>query len=86
MVPIFTNGSCLNFHLILRQVWPEGEFLFNIDHIITRIDGRCYDITGEVKDVEGYAPYRDYYRKPTMIKSFRRMFRAQFSTLPYKIH
>jgi hypothetical protein len=37
----------------------EIEALSNQDHVITRINGRCYDITGELIDSMGYQPISD---------------------------
>lgn len=46
---VYTEGSCYHFHLILKEVFPEAEPYYDLDHIITKIDGKFYDITGEVK-------------------------------------
>lgn len=48
MVNIFTLGSCLNFYLILSQVYPDAVVYYDCNHIITRIGDKYYDITGEV--------------------------------------
>lgn len=56
MVEIFTKGSCLNFHLILRSVYPEAEPYYDQNHIITKIDNYYYDITGVVNP-KGYLRY-----------------------------
>ena len=45
---VYTEGSCYHFYLILKQVFPEAECWFDIDHVITKIDDKFYDITGEV--------------------------------------
>lgn len=47
-VPLFTQGGCHRLYLILRAIWPEAEAWYDSDHVITRIGGRFYDITGEV--------------------------------------
>ncbi len=54
MVNIFTKGSCFNFYLILKQMYPQAIPYYNMDHVITNIDGKYYDITGEVKNISGY--------------------------------
>ena len=56
MVNIFSNGSCYNFHLILKCVYPESIPYYNIDHIITKIDNIFYDINGSIEDTNGYYP------------------------------
>lgn len=79
MVNIFTLGSCLNFFCILHAVYPEAQPYFNIDHIITKIDGRYYDITGTV-NIKGttYRPYteKEFYPKRRMSRSFGRMYKG----------
>lgn len=53
MVNIFTKGSCLNLHLILKSIYPDAELYYNNDHVISRIDNCFYDITGSVSG-KGY--------------------------------
>lgn len=48
MVDIFTKGSCFYFYLILKHVYPEAIYYDDFNHVITRIDDKFYDITGEV--------------------------------------
>lgn len=78
MVRIFSNGSCLNFHLILKKVYPEAIPYSNIDHIISKIDDRYYDITGEVKvkNSNEWYLFTDIYSKSGTIKSFKNQYRA----------
>lgn len=66
MENIFLKGSCLNFFCILRAVYPQAQPWFNIDHIITEIDGKFYDITGVVSN-EGYMPFTQMYLKKRRI-------------------
>lgn len=56
MVNIFTQGSCFYLYLILKHIYPEAIYYDNLDHVITMIDDRYYDITGEVLPREGYLP------------------------------
>lgn len=74
---VYTNGSCINFFCILKQVFPNAKPWFNIDHIITEIDGKFYDITGSVSN-KGYAPYTTHYSKRGTSKSFSQM----YNTIP----
>jgi hypothetical protein len=46
---VYTEGSCYHFYSILKQVFPQAIALFDNDHIVTEIDGKIYDITGEVR-------------------------------------
>lgn len=65
MQDIFLRGSCLNFHFILKEVFADAKAYFNIDHVISKIDERYYDITGEIsaKEVakQRYSPIEDIY-------------------------
>ena len=47
---IFTNGGCYRFALFLRHSYPDGKLItnFNFDHVRLLIDGRGYDIYGDV--------------------------------------
>lgn len=57
MVDIYTQGSCLNFHLLLRAIFPEAKPYDNVDHVISKIDDTYYDINGIVRDHHKYTPY-----------------------------
>ena len=46
---VYTEGSCYQFYLILKNVFPDAICWYDECHIITEIDGRFYDITGEVQ-------------------------------------
>ena len=48
---VYTEGSCYHFYLILKEIFPNAQPYFDEDHIVTKIDGKFYDITGEVKEV-----------------------------------
>jgi len=43
---VYKNGSCFEFYLILRSVFPGAVAWTNLDHVWTEIDGRLYDIDG----------------------------------------
>ena len=51
---IYMNGGCYQFHLLLKELYPQGtphavklgNHTKNADHIITEIDGMYYDIRG----------------------------------------
>lgn len=49
MTDIYTKGSCYNLYVILKHVYPQAVAYGDEDHIITEIDGKYYDITGEVR-------------------------------------
>lgn len=54
MRAVFTRGGCYALHEILAGVFPKaepwGSFYngrFDGEHVVTRIDGRFYDIIGQ---------------------------------------
>ena len=75
MTNIYLKGSCLNFFCILHSIYPEAIAWFNINHIITEIDGKYYDITGEVSN-KNYFKYVGTYSN--MSRSFRNMYRNEY--------
>lgn len=70
---IFLNGSCINMFCILRCIYPEARPWFNIDHVITEIDGKFYDITGQVSS-KGYRPFAEFYNKRRASRAFTQMY------------
>jgi hypothetical protein len=48
---IFTQGGCYQFHIFLKRIWPEAvPFQTDeMDHVVSLIGGKFYDITGEVE-------------------------------------
>ena len=46
---VYTHGSCYHFYLILKQVFHDAEPYYDMDHILTKIGDKYYDITGEVR-------------------------------------
>lgn len=47
-VLVYTRGSCYKLYKILKALYPSAIGYYNSDHVITEIDGKFYDITGEV--------------------------------------
>ena len=44
---IFTKGNCGNAYFILKELYPESKpYLYNKEHILTKIDDEFYDING----------------------------------------
>lgn len=56
---IYLYGGCYKFHEILKGIFLEAEPYINKekDHVVTKIDGNYYDITGCVKGK--YRPLRN---------------------------
>lgn len=48
---VYTEGSCYHFYKILKQVFPTAHPYWDLNHVLTRIDGKFYDITGEVTPI-----------------------------------
>jgi len=50
---IYLNGNCYKLYLLLKKLYPESELYITKEknHIVTKINGRYYDITGDVKGV-----------------------------------
>lgn len=59
---VYTRGSCYHFYLILKEVFPNAEPYYDADHIVTKIDDKFYDITGEVR---GDLNFEKYERVPS---------------------
>ena len=57
---VYTEGSCYHFYLILKTVFPTAEPYYDLDHIITKINDKYYDITGEVRYSYGMNKYEDF--------------------------
>ena len=48
-VTVFTSGSCFQLYKILKTIYPDAYPLQDRGgHVVTDINGRTYDITGEV--------------------------------------
>lgn len=80
MTNIFSYGSCLNFYFILRRVWPEAKPYFNIDHVVTKIDDRYYDINGDITlkvRRSWWTSLFDIYPYEGTKRSIKRMARAE---------
>lgn len=47
---IYTQGSCFRLYSILKTIFPEAVPYYSIleGHWITEIDGKYYDINGEI--------------------------------------
>lgn len=78
MVDIYTLGSCINFFLILHNIFPNAVAYYNSDHVITEIDGKFYDINGVVKNRGGYDKISNMYRTNRVSRKFTQMQKAYF--------
>ena len=48
---IYLNGGCYSFHKVLKSIYPNAMPRINQskDHVVTVIDDKFYDITGQVE-------------------------------------
>lgn len=53
------NGGCFRVHMLLADRFPGATPWTNVDHVITKIGHRFYDIRGVVTDTKGYVPMTD---------------------------
>jgi hypothetical protein len=65
---VYTNGSCYQFYLILKFVYPQANAYYNSDHVITEIDGRYYDIKGDAKKTN-HLLMSEHYPTSSVMKS-----------------
>ena len=78
MVDIFTKGSCLNFYLILKQVYPESEAYYDYyGHIITKIGDKFYDINGTVLVPLNPIKYSTILTPKNMRRMFKEMYQNE---------
>lgn len=76
MVNIFTLGSCMNFFVILRSIFPKAEAYYNQDHVITKIHGKFYDINGQVLCTT-HQQFTKIYNKRRTSRAFTQMINAE---------
>lgn len=58
-VKVYTEGSCVRFAMILKQVFKKGEVVWNEDHAAYHLNGHYYDITGDIEN-KNFIPIIDY--------------------------
>ncbi|CAN5508181.1 hypothetical protein BH10ACI2_BH10ACI2_04250 [soil metagenome] len=54
------SGGCLKFSRLLQAVFPDAKSYYNVDHVITEIDGEFYDVDGSVLEIGGFLPIEEY--------------------------
>lgn len=50
------SGGCYKVYRLLKAAFPSAEGYYNSEHCITRINGRYWDIDGEVLNIDGFLP------------------------------
>lgn len=58
---IYTEGSCFRLYKIFKNIYPQSNpYYSHIEgHWITEIDGKYYDINGEIE--KSYVGAKEYY-------------------------
>ena len=81
---IFTGGACYQFHLFLKTVFSNAEPYINLkrDHVVTKIDGKLYDIKGIVKEKD-FTPLNETDLKLVKKWSFRKNNMLQITECPF---
>ncbi len=74
MINIYTQGSCFNFFLILKEMFPESIAYYDQNHVITKIKNKYFDITGEVIKSKNYKKFitSGITKKSKLIKQLHR--------------
>jgi len=76
MEHIFLNGRCFNLYLLLRRIYPQSIPWYNSDHIITEIDGKYYDITGQVSN-KNYQKLTDVHKGKSLSRVVKQLKKHQ---------
>lgn len=81
---VYLYGSCYKFHEILAKAFPHLSVVpyYNVDHVISKIGKRFYDITGEVTDVENFQDLRE---EPNSLEFYQGPNKFDFKD-PSRIH
>lgn len=80
---VFTMGNCFHFHLSLKAFYPDAEAYDCEGHVVTKIDGKLYDITGEVDPKSGnYIPIDREIEKRYMERIIRELSQQLCYRLP----
>ena len=49
-IAVYTCGNCYQFYEILKAIFPDAE-AYGSGHVYTKIDGKFYDIKGEIDPI-----------------------------------
>lgn len=81
MGTIFTEGSCFNLYLLLKQIWPQAECYYDDNHIITKIDNKFYDINGVVVNPPDYTmKLTDRIHKCNLSRAIKQLQNCDYDT------
>jgi len=81
---LFLNGSCYKFHVLLSKFYPGCQPWIDAEmtHVITKFEGKFYDIGGEVKS-EGFRPLNDNEIKVVEKWSFHKINQIKLGECPF---
>lgn len=77
---IYTEGSCFRLYSILKTIFPEAIPCYShLDgHWITKIDGKYYDINGEInEDFAEQKEYKEITDKTTLTSAYIPTYKRQ---------
>lgn len=59
---VFQKGCCYWFSLVLHVRFQNSRIMYDqvSNHFVTEINGRLYDITGDVTDKYNTVPWEEY--------------------------
>lgn len=59
---VFTCGCCYWFAVILSKRFPNSTIMYDPveNHFVTKIEGRLYDITGDVTEKYSVSQWEDF--------------------------
>lgn len=59
-VEVYTKGSCVKFAMILKEIFPQGVILYDMNHAIFELDNNYYDINGFAEKTDNHIPLEEY--------------------------
>lgn len=52
--------GCFKFAALLKAIYPAARARYDGGHVITEIEGRCYDIDGQLPDASDFIEIDDF--------------------------
>lgn len=60
LVEVYTRGGCVKFAMILLEIFPSGDIVYDQSHALFELGGKCYDINGLAKKTKHHISLREY--------------------------
>lgn len=82
---IFMQGSCYQFHLFLKNIFPDAKPFIHKDkdHIVSKIGNKLFDITGIVENENEYSILKKSELEMVEKWSFSRTHLLQLKECPF---